>query len=210
LPTLIEETEIRLTWDDIDNRVIHPSEKRQRSPGIHLMSGVLKPVLLASRILKPIDREQLSLDEMPLNMAIGMAVEDWFMGLWPHMHAHPGEVRLDGVIGSPDGRSLGKWVSDKVPRKAGVLEECKATWCSRRTYGQNVLEHLVWLWQISGYCHMLGLEWARLQVMWINGPYNQGPPKPEYFTYLIKFERQELADFWDAIILNNLEGATAE
>lgn len=198
MPKLIEEHDIRITWDDITTRVVHKKKSHGRSAGVHLMSGVLKPVLLAGKLMKTFE-ELADAEEMPLRMAVGMAWEDWAVGLWPGMTWQPGECSKDGVVGSPDG------VSKKPVR---MLEEFKATWKSKRNYGQDILRNIPWIWQMQGYCHMLGLTRARLHVLWVNGGY--APPSPEYRTYLIEFTKPELSAFWANIVVPNLPGAPEE
>lgn len=202
MPKLLLQTEIRLQWADIDDRIDRrPVYPGPRSPGVHLMSHVIKPILLASGLLKPLDKEQLGLDEMPLRMAIGMAMEAWFQGLWPGMIWQPGEFRRNGIIMTPDGLTLD---GEELTGGEGLLEEMKATWCSRRTYGQDITEHKTWMFQCAGYLKGTGLRFVRVHVWWICGDYKQGPPSPMYVTYLLEFQQAEIDDFWDNVILNNL------
>jgi len=201
MPKLIEEREIRLEWTDIDALV---EKKRQssmkRSSGVHL-SGVIRYVLTSAGLLTPDDVT----DEMPLRMAVGMAWEAFAVGLWPEMIWQPGECARDGVIGSPDGVT------------GDVLEEFKATWKSRlekceekgvRPPPKNILEQRSWMLQIGGYLHMLSLNQARLHVLWVNGDYRQSGP--QYFMYLIEFEKRELERMWANLILPNVNKAIPE
>lgn len=201
MPKLIEETEIRLNWSDIDK--LAPKERQSdmvRSSGVHL-SGVIRYVLTAAGLLTVEDAD----DEMPLRMAVGMAWEAFAVGLWPDMVWQPGECRLDGVIGSPDGIT------------GDCLEEFKATWKSRlektetkgvRPPPKDIVKERIWMLQIGGYCKMMGLRRARMHVLWVNGTYrNSGP---EYYTYLVEFTEQELERMWANMILPNRDKAKPE
>src|SRR5882724_9449740 len=149
MPVLLSQSEVRLEWSDVNNRVVKKKATKQtkRSAGVHL-SGVIKHVLTTSGMLKTEDTD----DEMPLRMAIGMAWEEWAVGLWIDMDWQPGECRLDGVAGSPDGITpllgatikngsyiKGQEISVEPVACGKCLEEFKATWKSAHTHG-DVLE----------------------------------------------------------------------
>lgn len=190
MPTLISQSEVRVEWKDIESRIVRERPKLKRSSGIHL-SGVIKYVLTTSGLLDPDDLT----DEIPLRMCVGMAFEDWIVGLYPDMIWQPGECLLQGVCGSPDGIS------------AKSLEEFKATWKSSHTR-QDITKERIWMWQLAGYCKMMQLTKARLHVLWINGDYR--PPAPKYMTYLLRFEQVELDRFWNNVILKNKDNAVPE
>lgn len=209
--------------------MVRDRPKLKRSNGVHL-SGVIKYVLTTSGMLTPDDIT----DEMPLRMCVGMAWEDWAVGLWPEMEWQPGECLLDGISGSPDGLSESR--AEEIPRfqsggmskssRAGQniykgvsigikhnraigarLEEFKATWKSSFPR-QDITKERIWMWQMAGYCKMMGLSEARLHVLWINGDYR--PPSPKYMTYTLRFTQEELDRFWTNVILKNKESATPE
>lgn len=208
MPKLITETEIKLEWTDID--AIAPKERvytGPRSSGVHL-SGVIKYVLQTAGLLDPDDLT----DIMPLRMAVGMAWEAFVVGLWPNLVWQPGEVSRDGIVGSPDGITPAREADD-----VSCLEEFKATWKSRleksetkgvRPPDRKITEQRMWMLQLCGYCHMMGLTRARLHVLYVNGDYRQSGP--QYFTYLIEFSQTELERVWNNMILPNIEGAVAE
>lgn len=201
MPVLLKETEIKLQWSDIDSRIDRkPKYRGSRSSGIHLMADVLRPALIKSGILKPLDKEQLEIDEFPFRMACGMAMESWFQGLWPDMIWQPGELVKDGIIMTPDGVTLD---GGELTGGEGLLEEMKATWCSRRTYGKDITEHRTWMFQDAGYLNGIELRYVRQHVWWMCGDYKQGPPTPMYVTYLLEFSQWELDDFWKNVVLNN-------
>lgn len=211
MPKLIQETKIVLTWSDMTGRVEHKRVTTDRSAGVHLMSGIIRPVLTKSGLLKTfVDKEQLDPEEMPLRMALGMAAEAWFVGLYPYLIWQPGEVTLDGVVGSPDGLTMDGGVIRPELAGEDVDEEWKVTWCSRNTYGQDITQHKLWMWQFAGYCKMIGCRFTRAHIIWACGDYKKGPPSPAYHTYLIEFTQQELDSFWTNIVLPNLPGAPEE
>lgn len=199
MPTLISESEIKIEWTDILGRLrkVKPKGADERSAGVHL-SGVIRYALTEAGLLTPDEAS----DEMPLRMAVGMAWEEWAVGLWPELRWQPGERELDGVFGSPDGLSAGGALAE-----TDCLEEFKATWKSRYNHG-DVLKERIWLWQLSGYCKMMGLQYARLHVLWVNGDYR--PPSPEYRTYVVGFSQAELDKFWSNVVLANKEFAKPE
>jgi hypothetical protein len=89
------------------------------------------------------------------------------------------------------------------------VEEFKASWKSRKTYG-NVVDQALWMWQLAGYCHMTKMRRARMHILWVCGDYRQGPPTPAYVTYLVEFQQAELERFWQNIVLKNKDAAPRE
>jgi hypothetical protein len=196
MPKLISESEIKLDWADINSRVPKRRISTTRSPGIHL-SGVLQYAARTAGILTREDEE----DGMPVRMAVGMAWEEWAVGLWPNLEWQPGECRRDQVFGNPDGRTK--------TTISYQLDEFKATWKSLAKYG-DILAPLnrLWIWQLAGYCVMMKLTYARLHVMWICGDYR--PPNPTYRTYLLQFTKQELEEFWRNVVMANKDQVEPE
>lgn len=204
MPTLISENEIRLEWPDVNEWGLRTHKIHKRSKGVHL-SGVIKYVLTTSGLLAADEEEQASAGDVPslalsarlLRMFVGMCWEAGVVGLWPEIDWQPGQVALDGVTGSPDG----------ITRSTKTLEEFKATWKSSHTR-PDITKEKLWMWQLMGYCKMLGLLRARLHVLWLNGSYR--PPSPRYVTYLIEFTQAELDKFWANVIVKNKEHAIPE
>ena len=197
MPKLISESEIKLDWADINSRVPKRRISTRRSPGIHL-SGVLEYAARTAGILTREDEE----DGMPVRMAVGVAWEEWAVGLWS-LNWQPGEYSRDGVVGSPDGFSLREMPASYQ------LDEFKCTWKSLNKYG-DILAPLnrMWIWQMAGYCHMMSLTYARLHAMWICGDYR--PPNPTYRTYLLRFTKQELEEFWRNVVMANKDQVQPE
>lgn len=197
MPKLLTETEIRIRWTDILGRT--PKEKfspESRNKGVHL-SGIIRYCMGYG------DRKDAEPDVMPLPMAIGMAWEAWAVGLFPSVMWQPGEEELDGVYCTPDGMS--SLDIDGAPEI--IVEEWKATYKSLHNYG-DVIKQSLWMWQLAGLCCAMGLRFARLHVLWINGDYR--PPQPKYITYLIEFTQDELEKFWANVIMRNKDKAVAE
>src|SRR5437868_1200679 len=134
---------------------------------------------------------------MNLKMVLGMAFEQHIVGHMPAIRWQPGELKLDGISGSPDGLT---WTDyDDVP----VIEEFKLTWKScRDRLGEKILQESLWMWQCKGYVHQYDKTLnsssfrpqARLHVCWINGDYSH-PYQPRYTKHLIGFDDGELPAF---------------
>jgi hypothetical protein len=133
------------------------------------------------------------------------------------IEGQPGEWERDGVFGTPDG--VGRcWVkhvdmeklgSDRMMRKESVscVEEFKLTWKSLRKR-QDITKETGWIWQVMAHCFVLGHEYGRLHVVWVNGDY--APPAPVYMRYTLRFQRAELYQFWENVILPNRGQAVPE
>jgi hypothetical protein len=105
-----------------------------------------------------------------------------------HCGARPGEVELDGIVGSPDG----------FDPSTGVLDEYKSTWKSiTKTHPSNVWK---WMTQVKGYCKMLGVLVVRFHVFYINGDYRGSGPL--YRSYLFSFTQREVNENW-AMLINH-------
>jgi hypothetical protein len=191
MPVLIDQQEITLEWADLFKWVNRPQVKSPRSSGVHV-SGVIKYVLQTSGFLNKED----ATDDCPWCIAVGVAMENYLVGLWPpELIWQPGEQNLDGIYASPDGIT------------GAQLEEFKATWKSQHTR-PDITKERIWMWQMAAYCKMMGLTRARLHVFWMNGNYR--PPFPKYVTYTLQYSQQELDRFWANVILKNKDKATAE
>lgn len=194
MPVLLEEKEILLEWTDLDKRVPKTrASSGQRSSGVHL-SGIIRPTLEIAGYLDIYDKSE----EMPLVVMLGMFFEEGIVTLYPDMIWQPGEVTLDGITGSPDGLT------------GRQLEEFKFTTKSQYSrQGEAILQERLWMWQLSGYCHMMGLTQARLHVFWSRGDYKL-KWFPVYYTYTIEFTKAELARFWRNVIVKNVGLAVPE
>ena len=126
-----------------------------RSPGLHLSDIYtdLEDILFAPRKT-----------ENKLWMQVGFLWENLLtLAFKDSLGVRPGEVKLDGVIGSPDG----------INRKENYVEEYKATWKSSKRPLESIWRYMV---QTMGYCKMTGMTMVRFRVLYINGDYSyQGP-----------------------------------
>lgn len=103
-----------------------------------------------------------------------------------HCSARPGEIELDGVVGSPDG----------YDQDTGVLDEYKATWKSiKNAHPKDIWK---WLVQVKGYCKMLGTTIVRFHVFYVMGDYRGSGPL--YRSYLFSFTQREVDENWDMLI----------
>lgn len=218
MPQLLSKTDIAIEWTDLAkwSQTLQPKSAHVRSPGVHI-SGIIRAIMQRIGKLQPDDIT----DEMPLRMAVGMAWENWVVGLeqaqteWK-IEWQPGEWECDGIFGTPDGIGevtrytaeiqKGGWIK-KGQQVYRCLDEFKATWKSEHKRKDIAAESL-WMWQLAASCYVLGLEYARLHVLWVNGDYR--PPAPKYFVYLLKFERGDLDKFWRDTVMVNRGIAVAE
>lgn len=180
-----------------------------RSPGMHV-SALVKSIAVKLNLLKgqkamggkwtadaPIDEESF-----PLQMALGLAWEDWLSLQYPEMIYHPGELVMDGVAGSPDGITP---LPDTVEYEGlgdAVVDEIKLTFKSGRNDDLNHPKNKIWLWQVMAYCKMLGVLCARLHVLYLYGNYEYSAPFPPciYRIYCIQFTQQEVDMNWSMLL----------
>lgn len=198
---LLEQKEVEIEWTDIQMRIRQtPARVEGRSEGVHV-TDILKylhfgslPPASSNKDKEAKRQEWADIEDpevMPLKMVLGMAFEEWVVGLYPDLVWQPEEEAKDGIAGSPDGYSYlqGRW----------VIEEFKLTWKSSRT--REILKENLWMWQIQSYLALTGGQYARMHVCWINGDYNH-PYTPRYFRYLIEFEKEELERHWGMMVTN--------
>lgn len=103
-----------------------------------------------------------------------------------HCSDRPGEIELDGVVGSPDG----------YDPSTGIVDEYKLTWKSiRNAHPENVWK---WMVQTKGYCKMLGSTTVRFHVFYVNGDYRGSGPL--YRSYLFTFTQREIDENWQMLI----------
>jgi len=123
----------------------------------------------------------------PLWAEVGFLWEDTLgRSLADHCSPRPGEVELDGIVGSPDG-----FDSD-----VGIVDEYKCTWKSiRNAHPENVWK---WMTQVKGYCKMLGVNVVRFHVLYLMGDYRGSGPL--YRSYLFHFTDREVQENWDMLV----------
>jgi hypothetical protein len=102
----------------------------------------------------------------------------------------PGEVELDGIIGSPDGIA-----DDPLGKLDMVDEEYKLTWRSSR---RPIEDNWYYMTQFMGYCKMLGTTVTVAKVLYIAGDYRGSGP--QYKVYRIEYEQRELDRNWNYLL----------
>ena len=200
MPNLIEEVELSVDWADINRRVRHdlPSDST-RNPGPHV-TEILRKVALELKMFDPSSAEYVEdIEVMPLRMVLGMAFEEWIVGLYPDMLWQPGQFAHKGISGSPDGFSTLTIDGMDVP----VIEEFKLTWKScRRIIGPEIFQQWMWMHQTRAYCKFLDTRYVRLHTCFVNGDYEKGRiGTPKYKRWLIEFSDREIDRTWE--ILSN-------
>jgi hypothetical protein len=201
---LLEQTEIKLEWFDLNKLHEHPYPKHKRSKGLHL-SDILRKIAIKNNVLKDEDRA----DEVPLRVFIGMAWEQACVRLYPEIRWQPEELTRDGVAGSPDGFSYNILHGTALLGDEGIIEEFKFTAKSLRKKGstpddlKDIRDEWLWMQQVMGYCNMHPgrLTLARLHVCWECGNYVY-PLQERYIRYLIRFEPRELEGNWKMVVKN--------
>lgn len=102
-------------------------------------------------------------------------------------YIRPGEIEIDGIIGSPD---LWNVRNNKVA-------DTKATYKSARKLENMEKFFWEWLMQIKGYAWMMGVLEAELFVFCVNGDYK--PPAPRAYKIDMKFSVHELRENWQML-----------
>jgi len=116
--------------------------------------------------------------------------------LWEHaleialkdkLGIRPGQIELDGVLGSPDGFGVTPF--------GPCVEEYKVTW---RSMKNEITSEWRYMMQVKAYCKMLGVTLALFRVLYVNGNYN--PMCPQNRTYLVQFTQDEIDTAWDMLL----------
>jgi hypothetical protein len=155
-------------------------QTESRSPGIHLTEAIHRIAetmyhTQAVRMITPEAKMQWEkgwLWETALSQAFGEKAA-----------IRPGEVELDGVIGSPDGVM---WDDNG----GLVVEEYKCT-----TFSSNKSPTDVWKWmmQVKGYCKMLGKLKCVFRILHLDFV-------PVYKVWEIEFTQGEVDENWVSIM----------
>ena len=118
--------------------------------------------------------------EWTIERALAESLQDWAC-------FRPGEVELDGIVGSPD----------LVDFQLEMVVDTKATWRSARKL--DALEKYFWPWlvQLKGYAKMLKFRKGRLLVFCVNGYYK--PPRPCIRCFNLEWTQREIDENWSMI-----------
>lgn len=169
---------------DVDRHLVSQSDRvHLRSAGVHL-SQIYYDI---ESTLTP--REEMEQAQLEVYRSAGFLWEYVFSkamaeSLESDVYVRPGEVELDGIIGSPD----------LYNTREGRVADTKFMWKSARKL-EN-LEKFFWTWliQLKGYCKMMGIQDAELFVFACNGNYK--PPVPVARHIVIHFSVHELEANW--------------
>jgi hypothetical protein len=206
---LLEQVQIKLDWTDIHNlKPRHKDDLERSNSGKHV-TDILRAIAFRTGRLKwsalKDGRRMLTSDgndardHMPLVMALGLAIEEFFLPrLYPDMQYPAPPVARDGIVGHPDGRSL----LDFEIRRALAIEECKVTYKSRRTR-PNLDNEWMFHQQGMSYCNMDEMRpmHARFHVFYLQGDYRTDF-EPEYWRYLYEYSSTDLEDNWRMMTTN--------
>lgn len=189
---VVERTEVRFEWKDLENLTFHPEPKHKRSSGVHV-SQVIKHIAIKLGKLTEHDKD----DEMPLIVLLGMAWECYCFRLYHDLTWQPGELKYQGVIMSPDA----------YPHDPKIdLDECKYTTKSSRHRHDALIEE--WMWMSQGMSYVKGKQQrfklkprggvVRYHICWGIGDYSR-PIRPAYYRYVVQFSQPEIDQNWDLI-----------
>jgi hypothetical protein len=199
MPKLIQETRVQLERSDLDNRVLIDTRKRCRSPGVHF-SGILKHVCKYGAHKRYAG--ELAENELPLQMGMGIAWEEFCVSLCPEIQHQPGEL----AVCSPDGILI-YTTPDGFNERDNQLEEFKYTSKYPRRGAEFLQE---WPWMQQGcfelFAWNLGYQSApevtrcRWHINYKRG--SGGPPFDEYWRYVVEFSTDEMEETYRMAALN--------
>ena len=109
------------------------------------------------------------------------------------MGQRPGEIELDGIVGSPDAIQLGSLIDDDEHLRVG---EFKWTWKSCRNF--DIRDNWYWITQSCAYCYMMELERVSFHVFFCHGDYTDN--SPQYWMFDIHYTKAELKQNWEKIV----------
>lgn len=190
MPTLIDETDVTLTQDDLLRRVHLPRQvdptthlivPPKRTPGLHL-SGLIRYVAETSRITDRV--KEIAAEEYPLAFAMGVAWEEFAVSLYPEIVWQPGEVD-EPVIMTCDGIT----VHDGTGKTGFILEEFKRSRAKKKPGHLFCCDKWAWMHQGMGYCIGYQTDLVRWHVLW-----DMEFPQPIYTKYLVSFSVEELSN----------------
>lgn len=197
--TILEEVEIKLEFSDLDRRVqlsrlATPDgfiQQHPRSSGVH-MSGILKPLAIAAKVLKP---QEVLEEEYPLMWALGVAWEEFVASLYPGMDYQPGEVCVDGIWMTCDGLNWSEEFGE------AVVEEMKSTYVSSTKPFEDEWMKIA---QGKAYCHGYGPRIVRWHSCHLRGDYKSFGP--QYWRRTIRFTDEEIDKNWSMFVNNKALG----
>lgn len=179
--------EVRLLDNMINEDPNQEIIRYDRSPGVHL-SELLYDMGVKAGLMK--DFGGLSTGYL----AVGLAWEDWYGVRVLHegkpINYHPGEVVLDGIACSPDGRSDGGLMG------LGICQEIKTTKMSSK---KKFADDWYYGMQIKCYSHAMGVREAHHHTLHINGNYGKSRA-PKLIVRGFTFTARELREAWEQVL----------
>lgn len=161
----------------------------ERSPGLHLTQIIYS---LAQCI--GVQEDSATPEQLEAYASVGFiwerVVENGMaIACESSRYVRPGEVTLDGIIGSPDLLDL----------EQSVVIDTKVTFKSSAKLADLQRNHWKWLCQLKGYCHIIGWTTAELWVLPICGDWKPPMIAPPVRKRL-QFSKVELEDNWFMLI----------
>jgi len=108
------------------------------------------------------------------------------MGYGEKAAYRPGEIELDGIVGSPDGIRY-----DDPAELIPIVEEYK---CTSYSPNKPITEHWRWMAQVKAYCEMVGATKCIFRVLHIR----EFVPVPKIWELV--FSQRELDENWEALV----------
>lgn len=171
-------TELTVNAGDLSH--ISEEQLQPRSVGLHVSSIVNYISTTLGRRDNDFSRDDLDAFAVVGRMFERILAETIFL---PPRYIRPGEIDIDGIIGSPDA----------IDCDDGAVVEIKATWKSSKRPIESLREYF---WQIQAYCYMLQVQRAKLYVFYVCGDWS--PPKPIWppKAWQLDFSWSELEGNW--------------
>lgn len=180
--------------DDLGNPVSN------RTKGVHL-SQIIHHIyvrLHGKELEESIDADDLRTKHG--RMVVGMAWEHVLS--WGLAKVFPsstiisiGELQKDNIWMTPDRIDMENW----------IVDEFKATWRStRRAATPEMLKQNFdyWIWQVMAYCYVLGTNFGRITVLFVNGDYSYSKEDggPQIWRWSLQFTDKDLESNWLMLI----------
>lgn len=202
----------------VPSEIPQPEMRFARTPGVHV-SGIIRAIATEMGLLTPEWVEELSLVEVAgssdlwwarlddvakLRISIGLAWEQFYIPLLPHVVDHPGEFCVEGIYMSPDGTSLDVIVTDRGERGLVAVHEIKFTYKSINTVG-DFLQQWMWVAQTQAYCRALSTTRVYVHVLYACGDYSWpmrpvlGPNLTAPSIYRIDYTQEEIDKTWELL-----------
>lgn len=161
----------------------------KRTPGQHI-SPLITQLQVALGHFDPQDKDNIAA-VFELGNALEHAIVERLAMDDPDRYDRPGEVKCDGLIGTPD----------LFDYTLNADTEIKCTWASTK-HGPGSKKFWGYECQMKCYCYMSGWTKSVLHVCFLNGNYlwNSATWGPQWRTWEYQFTEMELAQNWKMIL----------